>query len=427
MSCQRMIGVAIALFLLAVSARGSELLPPLTVSGAANHAQEASTVQEAGSGDQKKPASKDKASSANGAKKDKEQTGAVAAADTTTPESGLDLAASPQAPEMLGDLPPLPALVAVAPTFIEVPPHFVITKVIDGKTIFTLVPGGPVAVPGTGGTAVVPGGGGGGFKIADNSSPMFQDRVYFSANIFTDYLASTNNRLGTNIQHVDVYRESFGMEKTFLDRNASLGLLVPLNSLAIQSVLPALNGTHTALGDLSAYARYALFRDDLGNNWVSAGLAVTAPTGPSNFAGIDAVSPVVHTTYLQPFLGYLWNFGNWYVQGFSSVDTPANSHGGPTLFLNDLGVGYFVYRSSERGRFLRGIVPTLEVHVADPLTDRGGLTAANPVGAFDIVDLGIGLNVLLLGQSRLAVGVVTPVTGPRPFNTETIVQLRLRF
>src|SRR4029077_10556025 len=136
------------------------------------------------------------------------------------------------------------------------------------------------------------GAGGGGFKIADNASAMFQDRVYISTNGFTDYLASTNSRLGTAVQRIDILRESLGIEKTFFDRNASAGLILPLNTISIQSTLANLNGTHNALGDLTAYARYALYRDERNNNWLSAGLAATVPSGPSTFGGINAVSPV---------------------------------------------------------------------------------------------------------------------------------------
>jgi hypothetical protein len=341
--------------------------------------------------------------------------------DSSTLEADL-----PQAPEMLGDVPPYPV-------FVSVPP---ITTTTPGRTVQQTVqlPNGVIGVvnvfvPGTtsvvrpGGTAVLPGSGG--FKIADNNSPMPQDRVYFSANIFNDFLAATN--AGTSIHNLNVYRESFGMEKTFLSRNGSVGLVLPLNTLTSQSSVPNLNGTHTAIGDLSAYARYALYRDDNRNNWITGGLAVTAPTGPTNFAGISAINVVPHTTILQPFGAYLWNYGRLYVLGFTSLYTPSDTNGGPILLFNDIGVGYFLFRTPLPNRFLTGVAPTVEVHVADPLNDRGPTSAANPIGAFDLVDLGFGLNVLFAGRSRLAAGVVTPVTGPRPFNVEALVQFRMLF
>jgi hypothetical protein len=256
---------------------------------------------------------------------------------------------------------------------------------------------------------------------------MPQDRVYFDFNMFNDFLASTNNRLGTGIRDMNIYRESFGIEKTFLNANGSVGLILPLNTLTLQSPVTSLNGTHTALGDLSVFGRYALYGDRPNNNWISAGLAVTAPTGASNFAGLDTLSPVPHAATLQPFGSYLWNFGNLYVQGFTSVYTPTDHASSPVLLFNDVGIGYFLYRAPVANRWLTGVAPTFEVHVTDPLNFRGPISASNPFGAFDVVDLGVGLNVLIRAQSRLAIGVVTPVTGPRPFNTEMLVQLRVRF
>jgi hypothetical protein len=96
------------------------------------------------------------------------------------------------------------------------------------------------------------------------------------------------------------------------------------------------------------------------------------------------------------------------------------------LFFNDIGVGYFLYRAPVN-RLISGVAPTFEVHVTDPLNFRGSITDSNPFGAFDIVDLGVGLNVLLGARSRMGIGIVTPVTGPRPFTVEALAQFRVSF
>jgi hypothetical protein len=354
----------------------------------------------------------------------------VAIADFLPQEGELDIAREVPAPEMLGNFGPTGILYTIAPRFVELPSKTIFIKKMlpMGRVILipVVIPGARVPVPGTGGTAFVPLGLGG-FKIADNNSPMPQDRVYLDFNFFNDFLASTNSRLGTGISNMNIYRESFGVEKTFLGGNGSVGLVLPLNTLTLQSPITTLNGTHTALGDLSVFARYALYGDLRNNNWITAGLAVTAPTGSTNFAGFDAPSPISNTAILQPFGAYLWNFGNLYVQGFTSVYTPTDHASSPVLFFNDIGVGYFLYRAPVANRLLTGVAPTFEVHVTDPLNFRGPITASNPFGAFDIVDLGAGLNVLLRARSRLAIGVVTPVTGPRPFTIEALAQFRVRF
>jgi hypothetical protein len=380
-------------------------------------------------GDKKKPADKDKKKD-KGKDKEKEKTPPLALSELLPQEGRLDLTELPLAPEMLGNFGPTGILYTIPPQFTRLPDRTILAKqqLANGRIIFVpvVIPGATVPVPGTGGRGFLPVGVGG-FKIADNNSPMPQDRIYLDFNFFNDFLASTNNRLGTGIQNMNIYRESFGLEKTFLDGNGSVGLILPLNTLSMQSPVSSLNGTHTGLGDLSLFARYALYGDRANNNWISGGLAVTAPTGSSNFAGIDAPSPVANTTILQPFGSYLWNFGNLYVQGFISIYTPTDHGSSPVLLFNDIGIGYFVYRAPVADRWLTGVAPTFEVHVTDPLNFRGPITASNPFGAFDVVDLGVGLNVLLRARSRLGIGVVTPVTGPRPFTIEALAQFRVRF
>src|SRR4029077_13139895 len=102
----------------------------------------------------------------------------------------------------------------------------------------------------------------------------------------------------------------------------------------------------------------------------SGGLALTVPSGPNNFAGISELSPAPHTTIFQPFGSFLWNFGNFYIQGFTSLYTPAEHSASPLLVFNDVGIGYFVYRAPVASRLVNAVAPTFEVHVADPLTFR---------------------------------------------------------
>ena len=47
-----------------------------------------------------------------------------------------------------------------------------------------------------------------------------------------------------------IYREYFGVEKSFLDGDASVELRLPMNTLNV-SGNPTFNGSHTAVGDLS--------------------------------------------------------------------------------------------------------------------------------------------------------------------------------
>jgi hypothetical protein len=264
-----------------------------------------------------------------------------------------------------------------------------------------------------------------GFKIADDESPAPLDRVYFSFDYFDDVNDAANRARGIDLHDVRVYRETFGREKNFLDSAASVGLRLPLDTLTADSNLPALTGSSTDLGDLSVILKAALLRDPDTASLLSVGLAVTFPTGADAFARAGQ-AVTFHNTALQPFLGYPWNQGDFYLQGFCSLDVPTDTND-VTILHDDVGAGYWVYRQADPGLLLTGIAPALEVHVNTPLNHRGVLHSTDPACTPDVVDLTAGASVELHRGARLAVGLVAPVTGPRPFNVEGIAQLRLNF
>src|SRR5262245_34590916 len=298
-----------------------------------------------------------------------------------------------------------------------------VTRVITVPVIVPIpVPGGGTTTTTRTSIAILPGTRD--FKVADNGSPRPQDRIYFSFNYFDDLNADANRRFGGDARNVRLYREAFGLEKTFFDGNASIDLRLPMNTLTVDSTQPSLNGSRTDVGDLGIILRYALLRNDELDNWLTAGIAVVVPTGPDTVAGIPAASGP-HSTTLQPFLGALWNRGSFYIQGFSAIDIPMDTSD-VTLMYNDVGIGYFLYHAPER-RIVTAFAPAFEVHVTTPLDHRGPISATTGTFASDIVDLSVVGNFELFGRGSLSAGIVTPVTGPRPFNVEAVVQLRVRF
>src|SRR5205807_401769 len=115
---------------------------------------------------------------------------------------------------------------------------------------------------------------------------------------------AVNRRFGADLHNIQVYRETFGVEKTCLDGLASIGLRLPLNTLSTDSGIPGLAGTSTDVGDLTVILKSTLWQDADTGNLFAAGLAVTAPTGPDSFAGANAITSF-HNTTLQPFVGYI--------------------------------------------------------------------------------------------------------------------------
>jgi hypothetical protein len=259
-----------------------------------------------------------------------------------------------------------------------------------------------------------------GFKISDNESPRPQDRVYFSFNYYDQFFAAVNRPQGSSVR---LFQERFGMEQTFLDGDASLGLRLPLSTLSVDGVLPP-TGTGTIAGDLAVILKYAYWQDRQSGDLLSAGLAVVAPTGPDQFPRFPT-GVVLHSTILEPFLGYIFNLDDFYLHGFSALDVPTDVRD-VTLLYNDVGLGYFAYRG-DRDAVLTAVVPTVEAHLNIPLNHRGLLRRNDPAATPDALILTAGTHFELYDRARLAVGVVAPVTGPRPFDFELLVQLRLRW
>jgi hypothetical protein len=242
----------------------------------------------------------------------------------------------------------------------------------------------------------------GSFKIAENASPRPQDRVFASYNYYNNV-----------IDVLDVHRETIGFEKTFLDGNASVEMRLPF----IQNRAPG-GQTESEIADLSVIFKYAFINTP--DTVLSAGLAVTAPTGPIPTVLIFRNTDIerVHPWLLQPFVGYYKEVNDFYLHGFTSVMVPTDSHDG-TLLFNDLGVGYWLYRGG--AGLVTGIAPTFEAHVTTPLSNRG------IIGFADSVDLTAGAYFLLGDRLCLGAAVGAPVTGPRLFDFEALFNLNWRF
>jgi hypothetical protein len=266
-----------------------------------------------------------------------------------------------------------------------------------------------------------------GFKIADNQSPVPQDRVYFTFNYFNNVNQRLDNFFNTNFTGVQIYRYIWGFEKTFNDGGGSFGMTLPLNSIFARSREPNLNGggSGTALGDLTVYLKHVFAVDPKSGSLATGGLAVTPRTAGRVFGGAPFLSGS-NTTSIQPFFAYLYNFGDFYLHGFESIDTPFDSNQ-PTMIYNDVGLGYYLYRSNDWRRLISAVVPTVELHANIPLNHRGAYDALDRFGTPDVVDITGGINVRLGERTVATFGMAVPVTGPRAFNYEVQALLNIFF
>jgi hypothetical protein len=273
-------------------------------------------------------------------------------------------------------------------------------------------------------------------KIAEGESPRPLDRVFYKFNYFHNLEPSHFSRDFTEpIHNVDLFRNVFGFEKTFLDGRMSVGLRVPVNTFDADPkefvVMPA--GTRTVVGpggpsihdtefgDLSVIIKAIVCEDCATGSLVSAGAVVSFPT-----ADFNRFDPGYSTRLLfQPFAGFILNRGDWFFQGFTSVTLPVTSTQ-EVVWFNDLGVGYYVYRNAAGSGWLAAVAPTLEMHVSTPLR-RVESDSDIDRRLNDVVDFTLGTTFLFTHRTTLGVGLVAPVTGPRPFDVEALAQLNYRF
>jgi hypothetical protein len=263
-----------------------------------------------------------------------------------------------------------------------------------------------------------------GNKISENESPMPMDRVFATFNYWDNVSPAVFHELG--LGRAEFYREIFGIEKTFFDANASVGVRLPLITDHLDSGSEP-GGKGTVFGDMDIILKYVLLKDPASGSVLTGGLLVTAPTGPDNPLGftlpnppgVSAVTAGPHSTLLQPFLGYIWRRGDWYVHGFSSISVPTDSRESTTMF-NDVGTGYFFYQNEDCNRLVTAIVPTIEVHVNTPLDQA-------PFRFRNSVDLTQGLTLEMSRRAWFTVGVCENVSGPKIFDIEAVAQLNLRF
>jgi hypothetical protein len=280
------------------------------------------------------------------------------------------------------------------------------------------------------------------YKMADNQSPFPQDRIFSSFNYYNDVNAATNRRFGSPVSGIQIYRYLLGFEKTFLDGYASIGVLDTINNLSSDSRTPGLGGTSTAMGDLNIFVKGILWNNLQQNPSVapdatsvrpyqsqggllSGGLCIGMPTGPGSFAGAP-FSVAFRNTALQPFLAYYWGRGRFFMQGFEAISVPLDRRDVVMLY-NDTAIGYYVYRSKDPHSWVTSIAPTFEVNVNVPLTHRDVFDITDPVGTADVVDLTYGISTLFGRRSLLTLGLITPVTGPRPFNLEAAAYMTYFF
>jgi hypothetical protein len=317
--------------------------------------------------------------------------------------AGTEAPAGGYAPQMLGD-----SIVYFSLGTFGVPLQqlFVTSPGFPSNTTSTVAPVGALA--------------GSAFKIADNESPMPQDRAFLNTNYFTGVYHSVRP---DNAPRLRLTRQIFGAEKTFLDGDASIGVRVPFFQLHENTD----GGEFSDFGNVTLIAKVALLRDCECGNVLCAGLALTLPTGPVyrvfaetedtfGVVQVDSVNP----TILQPFIGAVrYLNSDLYLHGFTSVAFSSDDDV-PDVWFTDIGVGYFLYRGS-----CCTVVPTGELHATIPFEQDDVFDF--PVAVPDTLVTILGTHFIGNKGLVLTLGWGFPITGPQPFSNELICQVNYAY
>jgi hypothetical protein len=291
------------------------------------------------------------------------------------------------------------------------------------------------------------------FKMAENTSPLPQDRIYF------DFSSYSNVPLTNSPSSVNSY--AAGFEKTFFDGIMSVELRAPMATTLSNDIYT--NGsTSTATGEFGNLAlafKSLIFRRE--TFALSGGLAMTLPTARNTqiFATQGSTDPTLlienQSVHLMPFFGGLWTpndrfFGIGYLQvdvdangdpvtgtnPFSSFPTTASvgRYHDTTFLFADLGLGYWARRSNDRSKFLTGLAYVLEFHLNQSLQGEQVLNGNNfQIGTsaenVSFTDITVGAHLELYKMTTVTAAFCTPLTSDRDrqFDSQFRVFVNRRF
>jgi hypothetical protein len=252
------------------------------------------------------------------------------------------------------------------------------------------------------------------FKVAENESPRPQTRVFLTYNYFKDI---TRKFDAFDAKGNDFHSTMLGLEYAFAGNQASIGVRIPYAMLDRKD-----DGLSedTHVGDITLTSKFAFYDDPRNGDIISGGCFVTIPTQETGF---DLSGEPFRSTLIQPWGGFICNLNEClYIHGFSSVTIPTVSEDA-SIWFNDIGIGYSM--TNPDASFLAAVIPTVELHAANPLSNRG--LFKEPVGVTDILDLTVGVHFVTTSRCSLSVGFATPIMGYRLYDWEGMAQLNFRF
>ena len=286
-------------------------------------------------------------------------------------------------------------------------------------------------------------------KIAENTSPMPRDRVFFNYSNFQNVPLTQG---GTNVN-----RFTPGFEKTFNEGTASFELRLPFATTLSSNVSATgiSDGDHLEFGDISMTYKTLVYRDD--ELAFSGGMQVALPTAdPVNVNLADGTTIVKiknQSVRLMPFVGALYTPNDrFFSQAFLQFDVAATGNDvlanfdltklrrigtvqDSTYAYLDLSAGYWTYLADDQEATLSGIAPMIELHYNQSLQEGDVLRASNnfQLGTFgsnlSVVNAVIGTTFQFGPSSALTMGYAVPIGSgnDQQFDSEFRVFFNKRF
>ena len=299
-----------------------------------------------------------------------------------------------------------------------------------------------VPSPGSGGAV-------GRVKIAENTSPLPRDRMFFNYSYF-DGVPLTKGGINVN-------RFTPGFEKTIQDGTASIEVRTPFaTTLGSNVSTPGVSdGNDLEFGNVSITYKSLFHRDE--EVALSAGLQTSLPTGDPinvNLADGSTIFKVKNqSVHLMPFVGGLYTPNErFFSQGFVQFDFAANGDDiladldftklrrvgtvqeSSFLYL-DWSAGYWTYLAEDEGAFLTGVAPIVELHFNQSLQHRdvvtlpGNFQFGTAGRNFSVMNAVLGTTFQFGPQSALTAAYATPLGGgaDQQFNGEFRLFFNRRF
>jgi hypothetical protein len=269
-------------------------------------------------------------------------------------------------------------------------------------------------------------------KLAENVSPLPNDRVFLSYSHFQNVPLRPNG--------IDVDRYVAGFEKTTLDGMASAEFRFPFASTQSPDIVAdgVTSNEELVFGNMSVIVKALLHAGD--TTAVSAGLQVALPTADDITVSTPAGTQIAfidnEAVHLMPYVGGLFTPNDtFFAQAFVQVDIDPN--GNPVRIFGadagrihdtnfmyiDASVGQWLYRSRSRYDRLTGIAPMVEVHwntsvQTGDAVQVGAVQVGNPAANVDIVNMVYGMVFEWNRSTTLTAAYAAPATDDEDFDGE---------